>query len=149
WQVMEHTVLSAAPDQLIRKWTASGTYSTQSCYLATFHGSTTCYSWKLIWKSWAPPRVKFFHWLANQDRCWTAKRLAHGLQHHPRCLLCDQEPETLRHFLLECPFARQAWHEVLAWLRIPAPIPNHEPSLMDWWKHARENTPPRLLELMG
>uniref|UniRef100_A0A453I5E3 Reverse transcriptase zinc-binding domain-containing protein n=1 Tax=Aegilops tauschii subsp. strangulata TaxID=200361 RepID=A0A453I5E3_AEGTS len=71
-----------------------------------------------------------------------ALQLAHpGLQHHPRCLLCDQEPETIRHLLLECPFARKAWHEVLAWLRIPAPIPNCEPSLMDWWKHAKENTP--------
>uniref|UniRef100_A0A453RUS1 Reverse transcriptase zinc-binding domain-containing protein n=1 Tax=Aegilops tauschii subsp. strangulata TaxID=200361 RepID=A0A453RUS1_AEGTS len=47
-QVMQHTELSAAPDQLIWKWTASGTYSAQSSYLATFHGSTTCYSWKLI-----------------------------------------------------------------------------------------------------
>uniref|UniRef100_A0A453IF99 Reverse transcriptase zinc-binding domain-containing protein n=1 Tax=Aegilops tauschii subsp. strangulata TaxID=200361 RepID=A0A453IF99_AEGTS len=80
-----------------------------------------------------------------QDRCWTAERLArHVLQHHPRCLLCDQEPETIQHLLLECPFARQAWHEALAWLRIPAPIPNREPSLMDWWKHARQNTPPSL-----
>lgn len=104
-----------------------------------------CYSWKLIWKSWAPPRVKFFHWLANQDRCWTAERLArHGLQHHPRCLLCDQAPETLRHLPLDCPFARQAWHEVLAWLRIPAPTPNQEPTLMDWWLHAKGNTPPIL-----
>uniref|UniRef100_A0A453EV98 Reverse transcriptase zinc-binding domain-containing protein n=1 Tax=Aegilops tauschii subsp. strangulata TaxID=200361 RepID=A0A453EV98_AEGTS len=33
-------------------------------------------SWKYIWKSWAPPRVRFFHWLADQDRCWTADRLA-------------------------------------------------------------------------
>uniref|UniRef100_A0A453RUP8 Reverse transcriptase zinc-binding domain-containing protein n=2 Tax=Aegilops tauschii subsp. strangulata TaxID=200361 RepID=A0A453RUP8_AEGTS len=50
----------------------------------------------------------------------------------------------LRHLLLECPFARQAWHEVLAWLHIPAPNPTREPSLMDWWKHAEENTPPSL-----
>uniref|UniRef100_A0A453IF61 Reverse transcriptase zinc-binding domain-containing protein n=2 Tax=Aegilops tauschii subsp. strangulata TaxID=200361 RepID=A0A453IF61_AEGTS len=47
WQVLQHTVLSAAPDQLIWKWTASSTYSAQSCYLATFHGSTTCCTWKL------------------------------------------------------------------------------------------------------
>ncbi|XBI17070.1 hypothetical protein VPH35_059197 [Triticum aestivum] len=145
WQIMQRTELSTAPDKLIWRWTASGSYSAQSCYTATFHGATACHSWKLIWKCWAPPRVKFFHWLANQDRCWTAERLArHGLQHHPRCLLCDQQPETVRHLMLECPLTRQAWHETLAWLRIPAPIPSQEPSLTDWWRQANEDTPPTL-----
>uniref|UniRef100_A0ACD6AS56 Uncharacterized protein n=1 Tax=Avena sativa TaxID=4498 RepID=A0ACD6AS56_AVESA len=56
------------------------------------------------------------------DRCWTAERLArHGLQHHPRCPLCDQAMENIRHLLLECPVARQAWHETLAWLRMTSP----------------------------
>uniref|UniRef100_A0A453BHD7 Reverse transcriptase zinc-binding domain-containing protein n=1 Tax=Aegilops tauschii subsp. strangulata TaxID=200361 RepID=A0A453BHD7_AEGTS len=112
WQLVQQVTLTDAPDQLISKWTTSGIYSAQSCYLATFQGSSQSYSWKLIWKAWAPPRVKFFHWLANLDRCWTADRLArHGLQHHPRCLLCDQAPETIRHLMLDCPFSRQAWHE--------------------------------------
>uniref|UniRef100_A0A8I6WSB2 Reverse transcriptase zinc-binding domain-containing protein n=1 Tax=Hordeum vulgare subsp. vulgare TaxID=112509 RepID=A0A8I6WSB2_HORVV len=138
---MQHIEFSAGLDQLIWKWTACNIYSAKSCYLATFHGSTAC-SWKLIWKSWVPSRVKFFRWLASQDRSWTTERLArHGLQHHPRCLLCNQEPETLRHLLLECRFTHEAWHETLAWLRIPAPIPSHDPSLMDWWMHAKENTP--------
>ncbi|KAF7016570.1 hypothetical protein CFC21_030152 [Triticum aestivum] len=105
-------------------------------------GSMTCFSWKLIWKNWAPPRVKFFHWLASQDRCWTADRLARrGLQHQPRCPLCDQAPETMRHLLLECPFARQTWHEILSWLWMTTAGPSHEDSLMDWWLQARQNTP--------
>uniref|UniRef100_A0A453NGS7 Reverse transcriptase zinc-binding domain-containing protein n=1 Tax=Aegilops tauschii subsp. strangulata TaxID=200361 RepID=A0A453NGS7_AEGTS len=97
WQAVQDTTLSDVPDQLLWKWSGSGIYSAESCYLATFYGSTLCNSWKLIWKSWAPPRVKFFYWLANQDSCWTADRLARrGLQHHPCCLLCDQAPETMR-----------------------------------------------------
>lgn len=73
WQAIQHFALSAEPDRLLWRWTASGIYTVQSCYTATFLGSTRCPSWKLIWKGWAPPRVKFFHWLANQDRCWTAE----------------------------------------------------------------------------
>ena len=43
------------------------------------HGSLTR-------KSWAPPRVKFFIWLACQDRCWTGAQLARrGLPHLARC----------------------------------------------------------------
>ena len=104
-----------------------------------------CDAWKLIWKSWAPPKVKFFLWLANQDRCWMADRLVRrGLQHPPRCPLCDQAPETIRHLLLECPFSRQAWHEILAWLRLTTSAPTNEASLKDWWQQARQDTPKSL-----
>ena len=47
----------------------------------------------------------------------------------------------MQHLMLHCPFSKKAWHETLAWLRIPAPIPNQEASLMDWWQHARDGTP--------
>jgi hypothetical protein len=76
WRMIQDTTLNDQPDQLIWKWTASGIYTANSGYLATFHGSTPCCSWKLVRKTWAPPKVKFFHWLASMDRCWTAERLA-------------------------------------------------------------------------
>ena len=134
--------LTHEPDRLRWRWTSSGTYTAQSCYAATFHGSTRCPSWKLTWKSWAPLRVRFFHWLANQDRCWTATHLArHGLPHHRRCLLCDQAPETIQHLLLAWPFSRQIWHAILDWTRIPLQPPNSEPTLMDWWQKTKRQTP--------
>uniref|UniRef100_A0A453F1S1 Reverse transcriptase zinc-binding domain-containing protein n=1 Tax=Aegilops tauschii subsp. strangulata TaxID=200361 RepID=A0A453F1S1_AEGTS len=145
WQAIQHFTLTEEPDRLLWRWTASATYSAQSCYAATFQGSTRCHSWKLIWKSWAPPRVKFFHWLAYQDRCWTASTLAsRGLQHHPRCLLCDQDPETIQHLLLACPFAKQIWHLILDWTHIPAQTPANDTILMDWWLRAKAQTPPTL-----
>uniref|UniRef100_A0A453NGM3 Reverse transcriptase zinc-binding domain-containing protein n=1 Tax=Aegilops tauschii subsp. strangulata TaxID=200361 RepID=A0A453NGM3_AEGTS len=55
------------------------------------------------------------------------------MQHHPCCLLCDQAPETMRHLLMDCTFARQTWHEVLTWLGVQIPTPNNEATLMDWW----------------
>ncbi|XP_044983690.1 uncharacterized protein LOC123450584 [Hordeum vulgare subsp. vulgare] len=142
WHKIEHTTLYNEPDHLLWKWTASGTYTAQSAYKATFHGSMSCDAWKLTWKCWAPPRVRFFHWLAQLDRCWTADRLARrGLQHPPRCPLCDQEPETMHHLLLDCPFSRQVWHEALAWLRMPCHPPDGEESLNAWWTTARQTTP--------
>lgn len=47
----------------------------------------------------------------------------------------------MRHLLLECPFARQTWHEILSWLRMTTAGPSHEDSLMDWWLQAKQNTP--------
>lgn len=84
-----HTTLTMEPDHLLWKWTSSGVYSAKSCYQATFQGSLRSSSWKFIWRNWAPPRVCFFHWLADQDWCWTADCLARrGLKHRTSCLLC-------------------------------------------------------------
>jgi hypothetical protein len=142
WQAIAHTKLAIDSDRLVWKWSPNGVYSAQSCYRALFHGSLLSQSCKLIWKTWAPPRVKFHHWLAAQDRCWTADRLARrGLQHHAKCVLCDQLPETMHHLTMTCPFSRQVWHEVLAWLRLPCQVPSGEASLTDWWIDARRDLP--------
>ena len=47
----------------------------------------------------------------------------------------------MRHLLLECPFTRQTWHEILAWLRVPIAAPSQESSLAEWWTNAKPNTP--------
>uniref|UniRef100_A0A453FCJ1 Reverse transcriptase zinc-binding domain-containing protein n=1 Tax=Aegilops tauschii subsp. strangulata TaxID=200361 RepID=A0A453FCJ1_AEGTS len=79
------------------RWTTNAQYSASSCYRMMFAGSTTAPFWKIIWRSWAPLNVKFFLWLASQNRCWTADRLAkRGLQHPPVCCLCSQEEESLQ-----------------------------------------------------
>jgi hypothetical protein len=91
------------------------------------------------------PRVKFFQWVADLDRHWTADRLARQhLPHHSRCLFCDQAPETMRHLMLECPVTRQAWHETLAWLQMTVAPPDNEDTLTDWWRQAKGNTPKSL-----
>ena len=83
----------------------------------------------------APPRVKFFHWLANLERCWTADRLARrGLPHPARCLLCDQAPESIHHLFLACPFSK---------LATPKPMQKGLSTatlLIPWmtWKHCNE-----------
>jgi hypothetical protein len=149
--MVDVVVLSEAQDQLVWKWMPSGTYTARSAYLATFQGSMPCPAWKHTWKAWAPPRVKLFHWLAYQNRCWTADRLANrGLQHHARCLLCDQEPETMRHLLIECSFTKQIWHEALAWLRIPCrPPEDADTSIFAWLDSTKRATPKPLRKGLG
>jgi hypothetical protein len=110
WRQTERFTLTVQPDQIIWRWTANGRYTAQSAYLATFRDSPRCNAWKLIWKAWAPPRVKLFLWLANKDRCWTAERLRRRrLPHNQRCALCDHELETMHHLLISCPFSKQVW----------------------------------------
>ena len=133
-------------DRISWRWTTSGVYSAKSCYKALFAGSMIEPSWKLTWKSWAPLRVKISLWLAFQERCWTADRLARcGLAHAPLCLLCDQEPETMEHLLAGCAFSRQAWHEILSWYRITdTPLPDSSSDFRDWFSLAVQNAPTSL-----
>lgn len=87
-----------------------------SAYGAMFFGSSTPLGAKQIWKTSAPPRVRFFFWLVMHKRCWTAetKRHRHGLQDSETCVICDQAPETMNHLLLGCVFSREVWG---IWLR--------------------------------
>jgi hypothetical protein len=142
WIALREVHLTLTPDRLLWRWTADAQYSSKSCYEVLFQGSLLSSSWEINWRTWAPPRVKFFIWLACQDRCWTGERLARrGLQHPPRCPLCDQAGETMGHLLTGCPFARTIWHEVLSWIRSTAGPPDGEDDFVDWWKSALRSTP--------
>ncbi|KAE8781208.1 hypothetical protein D1007_45565 [Hordeum vulgare] len=91
----------------------------------------------LTWKTWAPLGVKFFMWLALQDRCWTSERLAcPGLLHSLACVLCDQAPESMQHLLIGCSFSRIIWHDVFSKLRLTATIPTGHGAFFDWWQEA-------------
>jgi len=94
-------------DSHIWRLSSSGQYSAKSAFEGFFLGSTSFGPYERIWKSWAPPKCRFFMWLVTHDRCWTADRLAgQGLPHPAQCPLCDQEEETINHLLVSCVFAR-------------------------------------------
>ncbi|WVZ51091.1 LOW QUALITY PROTEIN: hypothetical protein U9M48_002270 [Paspalum notatum var. saurae] len=136
WDVVEAVVLGEGPDQHIWKFTQSGCYTSKSAYSAFFEGSVKFKPWRLIWKSWAPLRCKFFLWLAKNNRCWTADRLAkRGLPHPDACPLCDQADETLQHILIGCVFSRQIWDLILQSLQLAEITPTMADSgFFSWWK---------------
>ena len=113
-----------------------------SAYGAMFLGSSSPAGAKLIWKTSAPPRVKFFFWLVMHRRCWTAvRRFRHGLQDSNTCIICDQEAETMDHILLGCSFSREVWDSWIRRLHLQNDIIVREEVAMDWWLHNRKMTP--------
>ena len=92
---------------------------------------------KRVWKSWAPPRCKFFIWLASLNRCWTADRLARRGLDHPDHPLCDQEDETIQHILTSCVFAREIWFRVLSLVGLQQLTPSQDDLVFqEWWRLA-------------
>jgi hypothetical protein len=111
-----------------------GNYSAKSAYEGLFAGSTSFSHYSRVWKTWAPPKCRFFLWLAAHKRCWTAVRLAkRGLDYPSRCSLCDQEAKTLDHLLVSCVFLSDFWFKLLrqVGLQVLAPQPSL-PSFMIW-----------------
>lgn len=140
WRVLHGVTLNPLQaDRFIWKWTPDGNYTASSAYRAFFVGSSSLLGAKELWKVKAPPKVKFFFWLALHGRLWTAdRRRRHGLQDSDECNLCAQEAETRAHLFKSCVMARQLWQLLLQPLGLLPLAPNVEDcSLADWWLRAR------------
>jgi hypothetical protein len=58
-------------DTISWKLTSNGQYSAASAYKLQFYGLEESSMYNIIWKAWAPPKVKNHAWLAYQNRLWT------------------------------------------------------------------------------
>lgn len=108
WRIAQRVTLRPdLPDTVTWKLTANGDYTTKSAYQAQFLGSTANNFNKLIWRNWAPPKCKFFRWLALQDRLWTSDRLAaRGWPNNGVCPLCRCVQESGIHLFKGCRVTR-------------------------------------------
>jgi hypothetical protein len=124
------------PDEHIWKLLSTGQLSSKSAYTAMFQGAISFEPAQRVWKTWAPSKCKFFIWLVEHDRCWTADKLAkRGLDHPEHCPLCDQQPETISHLLVSCVFARQVWAGLLQPVGLVTLVPQPtEASFESWWR---------------
>ena len=90
----------------------------------------------MIWKTWAPLRVKIFLWLAFRRRHWTADcRARHGLDAREQCYLCDQATETIDHIIACCPYTREVWHHICQ--ALGRQLPPATPTIHTFWRRLR------------
>jgi len=144
WDITRTITLRAGtPDRLLWKWTSDQNFSTASAYKAFFIGQNSIPGAKILSKTRAPGKCKFFGWLVLHDRCWTsARRRRHNLQTDDSCALCCQESETITHLLVGCSLAREIWHAVLLrlhWQQLA--LGSNIFCLADWWSSARKLIP--------
>jgi len=84
-------LVSDGEDSFTWRWTRDGCYSAKSAYTMLQQSNTGFEGGKRIWRTWAPPKIKFFISLASRQRLWTAdRRLRHGLEARSLCWFCDQ-----------------------------------------------------------
>jgi hypothetical protein len=140
--ILEEVQLTPQPDTFAWRLTADQNYSAASAYGAMFLGSSQPFGARQVWKTSAPPQVKFFWWLVLHGRCWTGdRRYRHGRQDSNTCTICDQTAETMDHILLECPFAREVWGRWLMKLHLSDMVTVQHGPAISWWIQFRMRIP--------
>lgn len=124
-------------DGIIWKHTSSGTTGRQLLTRSNSLVSLTSSLRAQFGENPLPLKVKFFAWLALQNRIWTIDMLAkRGWLNCVVCPLCKRENETLAHLFYKCRFNVRLWGMVKEWLHIDTIDTsswNVVRSIKEWW----------------
>ena len=116
-----------AKHDIVWKHIESGIYTAKSTYLA-------------------PPKVKFFAWLAMQNRVWSADHLANrGWPNCGFCLLCKRVQESIGHLLFRCRYTTRLWEMIKDWLQLESINTSTwhlARSTKEWWIGLSDSTIP-------
>jgi hypothetical protein len=128
WEHLRGLQLSAElPDSIVWKFTKHDKYTAASAYEAQFTGVPSSPMEHLIWRVWAPPKCKFFSWLAFQNRLWTANRLMKRRRPNQKvCMLYHSNDETGLHMFTQCRYSLSVWQDIFNW------VSPHVPPRTDW-----------------
>jgi hypothetical protein len=116
-----------------------------SAYTFQFFGLIESPMNKLIWKAWAPPKVKNHVWLALRNRLSMADRLhKRGWYNCGLCPLCRQTKETNNHLFVYCRFTVRVWELLKDWLGLHGIHPRKWSGMciQDWWYYLVEGANP-------
>jgi hypothetical protein len=143
WEIVQGVVTTpSVPDAVVWRWSSNRHYSAASAYDTMFIGAAAPFGASLIWNSRAPPKVRFFFWLALHGCCWTAnRRMRHGLQDNDACVMCLQSAETLDHIALGCVISRQVWVCLLSRIGLMHLVAMGDVDVFAWWASARRRVP--------
>lgn len=67
--------------------------------------------WRLIWKVKLPLKILTFIWKLLHDSLPVFEVLNNrGITISSKCLMCNEDEESINHLFMHCPFARVIWH---------------------------------------
>lgn len=126
------------------RWTASssGLFSVASIWRWKVEDRDSAFRIsELVWGNVAPPKVKFFCWLAWLGRIKTFVFMQRiGVLNDNAsilCLFCRNDAESLNHILLHCPKIWLLWSGMIEWWDLRWAIPRSVAEVLQWWDGVR------------
>ena len=102
-------------DRLLLKETMTDGFSVRLMYRKLMHFLPTDFPCRSIWNPIIPPKLGFFAWEASWDKVLTLDQLKRrGIPLVNMCFLCEDDEETIDHFLIHCSRAKMLWDLFLA-----------------------------------
>jgi len=76
--------------------------------------------WRIVWKSEALPKIKFFTWTLLKGKILTAENLQkRGINGPSYCPNCCGAEETMHHLFVDCPYAVDCWKNLFLIDKLP------------------------------
>jgi hypothetical protein len=151
WALIQNVQLNKDVEDDIRwKLTGNGQYSAASAYKLQFFGLIETPINKVVWKAWAPPKVKNHTWLASQNRLWTSDKLRRrGWENCGLCPLYKQTEESNNHLFIHCRYTVRIWELLKEWLGIQGVFPRRWAGLniKQWRSFMEEGSNPHRKDL--
>ena len=119
------------------RWVESkdGVFSVKSLYRAMQPVSSAWFPSKIIWMSYAQPKISFFAWEASWGRVLTLDRLQkRGWALANRCFLCQKCGESIDHLLLHCERTREVWTLLLSFFGVSWVFPRSVNETLIGWR---------------
>ncbi|CAL1400945.1 unnamed protein product [Linum trigynum] len=115
--------ITNSPSRMVWNPNADCMFSVRSFYRflvdGKFDGNEN-FKYKSIWKSMIPTKICGFLWLVWHKKILTLDNLKkRGMQLASRCVLCYKNEESINHIMVECPYTRRVWDEVLRNITCP------------------------------
>ena len=76
WDAVQQIQLTDRPDEIVWRWSANGTYTSKSAYLAQMRGTFCNFDAQAIWRAHAEGKHRFFAWLLVKEKILTADKAA-------------------------------------------------------------------------
>lgn len=119
-------------------WGPTGLYSTALGYRELQGNRNSNYNaeiWKIVWDTFATPKVNFFIWTVIHNKILTGDNLEkRNIAGPHRCAMCNNSSETVQHLLIGCSVAKDVWRFILMDLQITVPTFNSAADLFASWR---------------
>jgi hypothetical protein len=113
WDILPQVVLQPrSENKHIRQFTASGVYTAKPAMMVSFKAPFNLVHGSVFGEPGLLTNAVFSCGWSCTESAGLQIVLLGWVLHHKKCLLCDQEEETISHLLVSCVFSRAFWFEL-------------------------------------